>query len=514
MATHKNFVIGLDSSTTACKAIVWDSKGRLIAEGRSSIPLEQPYPAWHEQPAKSWWSAAAQALQQITTQIETNRLAALCISPQRETFVPLNASGQPLRKAIIWMDERCAPLLPHIKDQLGATWIHHQTGKPLSGNLSLGKIAWIKAYEPHVFAQTHKYLDVAGYLNHCLTGFYRTGWGCVDPMGLFDMSRQQWSTEILTFLGITQEQLPEPFPPGSILGEVTTAAARQTGLPAGLPVVAGVGDGQAAGLGTNITQPGMAYLILGTSVISGTYSNFYQTNETHRTMFGAIPNSYMLETAILGGGYTITWFVEKIAQGLGQDIQTDLPIEAMFNQAANHIAPGADGLMLVPYWNSVMNPYWDALASGIVVGWRGYHTLQHLYRAILEGIGFELKLHGQGIESAMERSIDKFVAVGGGTKSGVWCQIIANITGKPIYLSTTSDASSLGAAIQAAYGAGLFADMPSAAAAMTRINPTPFLPNQAQFEFYCQLYDDVYLHLFPALQPYLAKLTRLTATTP
>jgi xylulokinase len=145
-----------------------------------------------------------------------------------------------------------------------------------------------------------------------------------------------------------------------------------------------------------------------------------------------------------------------------------------------------------------------------VVGWRGFHTLEHLYRAILEGIGFELRLHLQGVQAALEMDIERLIAMGGGTHSPLWCQIIANITGKPVYVCQTADASALGAAMQAACGVGLFADMPAAASAMSRINPTPFIPDRTLFDFYTQLYRQVYRHLFPALQPYLATLTRLT----
>jgi len=509
MTTSKDLVIGLDSSTTSCKAIIWDTAGNLIVEGRSSISLEQPYPSWHEQSAEAWWQASIEALQAVTSQVEKNRLAGLCISPQRETFVPVDAQGHPLRKAIVWMDQRSGPLLPKIAQRIDPKRTHQQTGKPLSGNLALPKIAWLKENESDIFARTYKYLDVAAYLNHCLTGVYATGWGCADPLGLFDMQHNCWSAEILAFLEIAPSQLPEVFPVGMVLGQVIARAAKLTGLPPGLPVVAGVGDGQAAGLGANIVAPGQAFVNLGTAVVSGTYTDTFCVDTAYRTMVGAVPGSYSLETVLLGGTYTITWFVEKMIKSLGSDAWPNVSIEEMFDQAAQNISPGADGLMLVPYWNSAMNPYWDAAASGLVVGWRGFHTLEHLYRAILEGIGFELRLHLQGVQAALEMDIEKLVAMGGGTRSSLWCQIIANITGKPVYVCQTPDASALGAAMQAACGVGLFANMPSAASAMSRINPTPFLPDRTLFDFYTQLYRQVYRHLFPALQPYLANLTGL-----
>jgi sugar (pentulose or hexulose) kinase len=170
-------------------------------------------------------------------------------------------------------------------------------------------------------------------------------------------------------------------------------------------------------------------------------------------------------------------------------------------------------LMLVPYWNSAMNPYWDAAASGIVVGWRGIHTRAHLYRAILEGIAFEQRLHTEGVETALGQSVESYVAMGGGAKSERWLQIVADVTGKSVYRAMTTEAAALGAGILAATGAGLFPDVRAAAEAMTRIAPDPLLPDDARHEVYSRLYAEVYQHLFPALQPYLKRLTALAENT-
>lgn len=310
-----NLLLGIDSSTTACKAIVWDTRGAALAEGRAALPLWMPRPGWHEQPAEAWWEACVQAVCAVTAHVDTCRIAALCISPQRETFVPVDATGAPLRPAIVWMDERARDLLPVIDREYGAERIHCETGKPLSVNLTLGKIAWLRKYEPDVFAHTAKYLDVAAFLIHRLTGHCCTGWGSADPTGLFDMRANRWNADLLAYLGVDAAQMPEAYPPGTVVGTVTADAAALTGLPAGLPVVAGVGDGQMSGLGVNITQPGQAYLSLGTSVISGTYSDAYIVDRAFRTLYGAVPGSYNVETALLGGGYTISWFVEQIAGG-------------------------------------------------------------------------------------------------------------------------------------------------------------------------------------------------------
>jgi xylulokinase len=304
------------------------------------------------------------------------------------------------------------------------------------------------------------------------------------------------------------EQLPEAFAPGETLGEMTQEAAAACGAPVGLPVVAGLGDGQAAGLGTNITRPGSAYLSLGTSVISGVYSEAYVAGRAFRTMNSGLPGAFLLETALMGGAYTINWFIEHFANAT--DLISGASAEAAFEAAIQQVPPGSLGLMLVPYWNSVLNPYWDAAASGIVVGWRGAHGRAHLYRSILEGIAFEQRLNTSGVESALGQAVESFIAVGGGAKSSAWLQIMADITGKPIYRSSTPEAAALGAGILAASAAGLYADAREAAQAMAHTESAPFEPDPTRSAFYNCLYEQVYRHLFSALQPYLDRLTELT----
>jgi xylulokinase len=222
----KNLLLGLDSSTTACKAVVWDRAGNPVALGRAAHVIDMPRPGWHEQPAESWWDVACNALRDAAAQIDIARLAAICITHQRETFVVLDEHNTALRPAILWMDERCRSLLPGIENDLGRQNIHTITGKPLSGNLTLGKIAWIKAHEPQVFQHAAKYLDVAAYLNFRLTGLFHTGWGCADPTGLFDLQQNDWSADILAYLGITRDQLPQAFPAWRGAGRSNTGCGR------------------------------------------------------------------------------------------------------------------------------------------------------------------------------------------------------------------------------------------------------------------------------------------------
>jgi xylulokinase len=177
----------------------------------------------------------------------------LSIAHQRETFVPVDEAGQPLTHGILWLDERARDLLPSLAEAADPAAFHRLTGKPLSVNLTFAKIAWLRANRPDVFARAARYLDVHSFLVHRLTDQYRTGWGCADPTGLFDLQANEWAAPLLRQIGLRPEQLPELSPPGAVIGVVTPAAAEACGLPVGLPVAAGLGDGQAGGLGVNVT---------------------------------------------------------------------------------------------------------------------------------------------------------------------------------------------------------------------------------------------------------------------
>lgn len=507
MGMNRDLVIGLDCSTTACKAVVWDRHGRIAAEGRRSFPLLMPQPGQHEQPADSWWEATSMAIRQAIEFIDLRRLAAICIAHQRETFVAVDEDGRPLRPAMVWMDERSRPLLTELEQLYGGERVHQLTGKPLSINPSLGKIFWMRRHEPALFECAYKFLDVHAFLVHAMTGYFRTSWGSADPMGLFDMQGHRWASGLAEKIDLRSDQLAESYPPGSILGQVSREAAAICGLPEGLPVVAGLGDGQSAALGANITGPGQAYLNLGTAIVSGTFSDSYRVNRAFRTMNGGIPDTYLLETVLLGGTYIVNWFVEKFAMFDAEKLGLSLSAEEVLEAAIRKISPGCDGLMLVPYWNSVMNPYWDAAASGIIVGWRGNHDRRHLYRAIMEGIAFEQRLQTEGVEAATGERVDHFVVMGGGSRSTLWRQIVADITGKRVIQSASPEATALGVGILAAAAVGLYPGIREAAAAMTRLKNNVFDPDQRRHEFYTRLYEDVYRRLYPALQPYLGALT-------
>jgi xylulokinase len=504
----KDLVIGVDSSTTACKAIAWDRTGTAIAEARASFDLISPQPNWYEQNAEDWWAALCQTLRELTAQVGADRIAALCITHQRESFVPVDEACRPLRNAILWVDDRCVAQVAEIDRRFGSDWIQDLTGKGPSTKQSLPEFLWLQTHEPDVLPRAFKILDVHAFLVKRLTDRWVTSSACADPMGVLDMRRSDWATDLIKQIGLRVEQFAEIVPPGTVMGEITSAAAAATGIPAGTPVVAGAGDGQSAGLGANITQPGKAYLNLGTAMVSGAHLDTYAADRAFRTLCSPLAGAYVAEEVLGGGTFTVSWFVENFGpdmRGVGLPISREEALEL----AASKLPPGSLGLMLVPYWNGVMPPYWDAAATGITVGWTGAHRREHFYRAILEGIAYEHRLTMDGVGRATGRPIDEYILMGGGSKSALWCQILADVHNTRVTRASTTEATNLGAGILAAAAVGWYSSARAAADAMTQTGRS-FLPDDRTHAVYDRLYREVYVDLFPALQKSLDKLNVLT----
>jgi len=499
-----DLVIGVDCSTTCCKAIVWNLDGKKVSEGRSNLEISTPKPLWYEQSAVSWWHGTVKALEIALHEINLNRLVAICIAHQRETFVPVDESGLPLRNAILWMDGRAGKQISYLSDIFGKDRFHKLTGKPISSNLSVTKLVWLLENEPEVFNKTNKFLDVQAFLVYHLTSKYCTGWGSADPMGLFDMTQNQWAFELLQRINILPNQLPDALPAGLVIGEITPNSSKECGLPVGLPVVAGIGDGQSAGLGSKVTDSKSAYICLGTSIISGYFASSYQVSKNFRTMYGGKKDTYFLETVILGGSYTINWFLEKVLRVKNNKLNKT---KELLENLAKDLPAGAQGLLLVPYLNSAMNPYWDEKASGMLIGLRDIHGDGHIYRAILEGIAFEQRLHTIGVESILGNEVENFVVVGGGANSDLWCQIFADVTGKPVQRALEREATALGAGILAATALGFYTDPQEASESMVHLENNIFNPRKEQHKHYSRIFEDVYRYLYPALKERLSILS-------
>jgi xylulokinase len=335
---------------------------------------------------------------------------------------------------------------------------------------------------------------VHGVLVHQLTGEWVTSTASADPMGLLDMKAQDWSDTLLAAVRLTRAQLPLLAKPGQKIATLSKDAAEATGLPGDVAVVAGGGDGQCAGTGANVFAQGRAYLNLGTAVVSGSFGEAYAHDPAFRTMNAMAEGGYIYETCQRTGTFLVNWLVEQL---FNVDASKNPQIFKVLEAEAAQAPIGANGLALIPYWSGCMTPYWDSNARGVLAGLTASHRRGDVYRALLEGVALEQAMVSDRVAQAT-RPIDHYVAIGGGAASDLWCQIIADASGREVRRSTTVEASSLGAAIAAATGAGWYGSVTEAAKAMAGSLTRTFTPDKQAHARYRELLA-IYADLWPSL---------------
>ena len=496
-------VLAVDCSTTAAKAVALDATGTVAASASRPLDLSRPGPGRHEQDAEQWWTATVEALAATVAALDDpGRVVALAITHQRESFACLDAAGRPLRPAVLWLDSRAAAEIA----ELGSPRVRDLSGKPPDVTPALYKLAWLARHEPDVLAAADRVQEVHGFLTTRLTGRRVTSIGSADSLGLLDLAAGDWSPELLALAGVRRDQHDDLVPPGTVIAPLLPDVAAAVGLPAPVPLVAGIGDGQAAGLGAAVVGPGVGYLNLGTSMVMGVPSATYVTSSAFRTLAGAPWPGFVLETVLNAASYLATWFRREFGDpALGGAL--DPALEA----ATAALPPGADGLLTLPYWNCAQTPDWDTAARGVTLGWHGGHTRAHLYRSLLEGVAFELRLHLDGLEAATGEPVRVLRAMGGGSRSPLWTQIVADVTGRVVEGCAGEEISARGAAVLAWAGTAPFTDpepVTARATAMASFGAT-VRPRPEAAATYDRL-SAVQRRMYPALREVFADLAEIT----
>jgi len=500
----RDLVIGIDSSTTATKAIAWDRTGTPMAEGRSEIPLAQPRPRYFEQNPEDWWQSTSLALRELTAKVGPARIAGVAISNQRETFGIFDEHGEAIRPAIVWLDERAMDQMRRFGASFGAEKIHAISGKPVDITPCIYRMVWLRENEPRLLDRAAYVSEVHGYLCFRLTGRWITSTASADPLGVLDMERLVWSQDILAAAGVPINKMLSLVRPGALIGTVTEDAGQATGLLVDTPIFAGGGDGQCAGTGVEVMRTGRAYINLGTAVVSGRYSENYAFDASFRTETAVADRGYIVETCLRSGTFLLDWLTREL---LGMDHQRELEVLTALENEAAASPVGANGVMLVPYWEGCMTPYWDAAARGVIAGISGSTRRGDLYRALLEGVVLEQALASRRLQAGCGQAIDHYVAVGGGTASNLWMQILADATGVRVHRSSSKEASSLGAAVAAATGCGWFRNFSEASATMAGHIDRTFEPRPNETAAYAEL-AEIYEGLWPAISTWNQKLAR------
>lgn len=500
---ERDLVVGVDSSTSATKAIAFDSEGCAIAEGRAPIPLTNPKPGYFEQSAHDWWNSTATALRELCGKVEVRRFAGLGISNQRETFAAFDEEAKPLRPGMVWLDDRAQAQVKRFGASFGGERAHSINGKPLDVIPCLFRILWMRECEPEIFARTHMFADVHAFLAHRLTGRWITSTASADPTGMLDIRTFDWSDDILKAAGVARAQLPGLVRPGEVIGEVTAGAAVATGLPEGLSVFAGGGDGQCAATGVAALRPGRAYANLGTAAVAGLYGSAPAINRAFRTETAVADSGYIYEMCLRGGTFVVDWLQTEMFGRAGAEKRDTF---AALEDEAARLPVGAGGVILVPYWQGSMTPHWDGDARGVVAGLSGSTRRAHLHRATLEGIAIEIAVCMEQASQESGCALDHYVAIGGGAASDLWLQILADVSRKPVLRSTTTEASALGAAMAAAKGAGWRPTLRESSEAMTGKVVSRFEPIAANVARYQEL-RALYIEFWPTVAAWNRRLT-------
>lgn len=505
---RKETVLAIDIGTQSLRALVFDLRGGIVDLAR--VPYPSPYyspqQGWAEQDPGIYWKCLAEACRGLWSRgkVSPGSMASLAITSQRSTLINLDSAGLPLRPAIVWLDQRRAHKLPPV----GFFWQTLFRLAGLTGTLqylqSEAEANWLMENQPDIWDKTAHYLFLSGYLTYMLTGRFVDSAGCQVGYVPFDYRNQTWaplSNWKWKAIPLRPEILPELVAPGQLMGTVTPEAARHTGLPEGLPVIAGASDKACEVLGSGCLEPNQACIGYGTTATINVNSRRYiEPIRLIPPYPSACPGNYNLEVQIYRGFWMVTWFKEEFAwQERALAVKEGVPPEELLDRLVSDVPPGSMGLVLQPFWSpGLRHP--GVEARGAVIGFKGSHTRAHLYRAILEGLAYAMREGRERIEKRTGENVKELYICGGGSKSDQMVQITANVFGLPATRPKTFEASGLGASILAAVGSGLHPDIKTAVREMAGAGRT-FIPEPEAVKIYDSLYRKVYRKMYRKLRP-------------
>jgi D-xylulose kinase len=494
-------VLAIDAGTTGVRSMFFDRAGNVAAKAYLEYDSVFPHPSWVEQRSADWWKKSCETIHQCIKQgnISPEHVVGISVTNQRETVVPIDLDGNPLRNAIVWQDRRTVPQCNWIHNQVPPAEAYSITGLTIDPYFTAPKILWIHENEKNVFNATDKFLLVHDYLIYQLSKEFVTDSSNASRTLLLDVRTGQWSEKMLTALGIPKEKLPRVVESGSLVGELTEIAAKETGLKPGTPVIAGGGDQQCAALGVGVVREGMIKSTTGTGTFLLAYSKTVRLDPSRRVLCSrhVVPNAFVVEASMFTTGSALRWFRDNLgSEEMAIANENSLNPYDVLTNAANQIPPGSEGVIHVPHFAGAGAPNWNPHARGIFAGLALGHTRAHLIRAILEGVSYEIRTN---IEVMRELGLPtKEVRVtGGAARSDVWMQIQADVLRTPVIRTKMEEATAVGAAILAFKGIGVFKSVTQAAEEMVRILP-PLQPRaetltvyKKRFETFKRLYNAI-----------------------
>lgn len=496
-----SYLIGIDISTTATKALVMDTKGSVIATVATEYPFDTPRPLWSEQDPQLWWDGTVQSIRNALhkAQIDPAEVVAVGLTGQMHGLVLLDNAGNVLRPAILWNDQRTANECDEIRDKLGRAALIQETGNDALTGFTAPKVVWVRNHEPEIYQKVRHILLPKDYVRYRLTGSFAMDKADGAGTILFDLRKRNWSGKMLDALQIPSEWMPPTFEGPEITGQISAEAAKATGLRPGIPVMAGGGDQAAQAVGVGAVREGIVALTLGTSgvVFASVNKPFIEPDGRLHAFCHSVPGAWHLMGVMLSAAGSLRWYRDTVAPG------TDF--EELVSRATA-IPAGSEGLYFLPYLTGERTPHPDPLARAAFVGLTVRHGQAHMTRAVLEGVAFGLRDSFELMKSVGLSSIQQVRVSGGGAKSALWRQILADVLGAELVTVNTTEGAAFGAALLAGVGAEVWNNVNDACDQVVHVTGAT-QPAQNRIELYNSHYSD-YRNLYPALKPTFDSVAR------
>lgn len=518
--SNTRYLLAIDNGTQSVRALLFDLAGNLVGKGKVELePYYSAQPGWAEQDPEYYWRSLGEACRQLwaSTDIDRSRIAGVSLTTQRGTLINVDSEGRPLRPAILWLDQRRAEPGTPIRGPWGWLFKLLRIEETIEHFRSQAEASWIAQHQPDIWARTHKFLLLSGFLTHRLCGRFVDSVGSCVAYLPFDYKRLRWARRgdwKWQALPVTPAMLPELVKPGERLGHITAEASAHTGIPEGLPLIAAAADKACEVLGAGGLEPQVACLSYGTTAtINTTRARYLETVPLIPPYPAALPDHYNTEVMIYRGFWMVSWFKEQFGHSERQrGLELGVEAETLFDELLESVPPGSMGLMLQPFWSpGIREPGLEA--KGAIIGFGDVHTRAHLYRAILEGLAYGLRQGKERIEKRSGTRIERLRISGGGSQSDAAMQLTADIFNLPAERPHLYETSGLGAAIDCAVGLGLYPDFPTAIAAMTRPGRL-FTPNPEAAAIYERLYREIYLRMYRRLRPLYRSIREITGYPP
>lgn len=505
MAT--GYLLAHDVGTTGTKAVLVQPDGTLIGCARAGYPVHYPQPGWAEQEPDDWWTALCHSTRQLLAAcaIDPADVIGMTTTTQLLGIVPVDATSQPLHRAIIWLDARAQAQAERLmRKLLGPRVFALIAGEIASGKDVVPKLLWLQEHAPALFKQTHCFLDVQGYLLARATGQQVIDWTAASATGLFDLRRKQWNTLLIRTCGLRSAKLPSLCAPGTIVGGLLPHAADQLGLCVGTPVICGAGDVPIAAVGAGASSPNATHIYLGTSGWVGVSTKRARHGPRGvATLQAAEPQLLLRMAETETAGACAAWLQQTLFHDSGMDSALSF---AAIDLAIESVPPGAEQLLFTPWLHGERAPIADVFARAALINLGPQHTRAHIARAVYEGVAYNLRWILELMGQNKDYRQSALRVIGGAAQSNAWMQIIADVTGRTIErVVAPREAGAIGAALLAARALRP-AHLSAAPPPLVRVERT-FEPQPHTAPVYDQLYS-VYRQLYSALKPIYRQLNQ------